>query len=430
MPKVSIVIPVYNVEEYLRECLDSVVNQTLRDIEIICINDGSNDNSGAILDEYALIDERIAVIHKENGGYGKALNIGIDKACGEYVGIIEPDDYVEATMMEQLYYTAIANQVEIVKSDYVMFFGEEKGRIFEYCKLVSANELYDKVISPSFENGVIRGRLANWTGIYKKDFLLRHHIKHNETPGASFQDTGFWFQCMSYATRMVIIPKAFYFYRRDNPNSSVLNKEKVYCICDECDFIYNIIKRNEKTFQQLLPLYIYCKSDKYMWNYNRISEEYKLDFLKRMKNEFLKLEEDGELNLVFLNENERKKLRNIMDNPKQFFVESIKMSRMIHSLIEDFDQIIIYGAGMMGKKIFRAMYPEDRKKTIGFAVTQKDNNPNSFEGVEIKTINEYCGIKETAAVLVGTTVRYKSEIVKLLQDLKFRRIITLLDEIG
>lgn len=429
MPKVSIIIPVYNVEKYLRVCMDSVVNQTLKDIEIVCVDDGSNDNSGFILDEYALFDERITVIHKENGGYGQALNVGIDNACGEYVGIIEPDDYVEVNMMEQLYDTAIAKQVEIVKSDFVTFFGEDKGRIFEYCKLVSADELYNKVINPSIENGVIRGRLANCTGIYKKDFLISHFIKHNVTPGASFQDTGFWFQCMAYATRMVIIPKAFYFYRRDNPNSSVSNKEKVYCICDECDFIYKIIKGNENTFRRMLPLYIYCKNDKYMWSYNRISEEYKLDFLKRMKCEFLKLEEDGELNLVLLNENERKKLRNIMDNPEQFFAVSIKTSRMIHSLIKDFNQIIIYGAGMMGKRIFRAMYPEDRKKVIGFAVTQKDNNPDSFEGIEIKTIDEYCGIKEAATVLVGTTVRYKSEIVKLLQELKFRSILTLSDEI-
>ena len=109
MPKVSIVIPTYNVEQYLKECLDSVINQTLKDIEIICVDDGSTDNSGKILDEYAAKDSRIKVIHKENGGYGKAMNVGIDNATGEYIGIVEPDDYIEFDMYETLYINAKKN---------------------------------------------------------------------------------------------------------------------------------------------------------------------------------------------------------------------------------------------------------------------------------------------------------------------------------
>ena len=100
MPKVSIIVPTYNVEQYLREAMDSIINQTLKDIEIICIDDGSTDNSGKILDEYASKDSRVKVIHKKNGGYGKAMNVGLDNATGEYVGIVEPDDYIEPDMYE------------------------------------------------------------------------------------------------------------------------------------------------------------------------------------------------------------------------------------------------------------------------------------------------------------------------------------------
>ena len=91
--KVSIVIPVYNVEHYLVECLDSAMNQTLHDIEIICVNDGSKDSSLEILLEYAKRDSRIKIIDKENAGYGHTMNLGIDMARGEYIGIIESDDY-------------------------------------------------------------------------------------------------------------------------------------------------------------------------------------------------------------------------------------------------------------------------------------------------------------------------------------------------
>ena len=102
MPKISVIIPVYNVEKYLRECLDSVINQTLADIEIILVDDGSPDNCPQICDEYALKDNRIKVIHKENGGYGSAMNVGLEKATGEYIGIVEPDDYIDSKMYEDL----------------------------------------------------------------------------------------------------------------------------------------------------------------------------------------------------------------------------------------------------------------------------------------------------------------------------------------
>ena len=115
MAKVSIVIPIYNVEKYLRQCLDSVVNQTLRDIEIICVNDGSKDSSLAIMKEYAERDERVKIIDKPNSGYGNSMNRGFDMACGEYIGIVESDDYADPEMFERLYATAKENELDVVK---------------------------------------------------------------------------------------------------------------------------------------------------------------------------------------------------------------------------------------------------------------------------------------------------------------------------
>ena len=106
MSKVSVIIPVYNVEKYLPECLDSVIKQTLKDMEIICVDDGSTDSSGKIIDEYAAKDNRIVVIHKQNGGYGQSCNKGLDIAKGEYVAILEPDDFVDEHMYEDLYNAA------------------------------------------------------------------------------------------------------------------------------------------------------------------------------------------------------------------------------------------------------------------------------------------------------------------------------------
>ncbi len=100
---ISVIIPIYNVEQYLRQCLDSVINQTYKNLEIILVDDGSTDNSGKICDEYALKDARIKVIHKENGGVSSARNAGLDIAKGDYIGFVDSDDYIEKDMYEYLY---------------------------------------------------------------------------------------------------------------------------------------------------------------------------------------------------------------------------------------------------------------------------------------------------------------------------------------
>ena len=108
-------MPTYNVERYFRQCIESVINQTLEDIEIIPVDDGSPDNCGKIMDEYAAKDKRIKPIHQENGGYGKAVNAGIEAATGEYIGIVETDDYIEADMYEKLYNQAKKFDADVCK---------------------------------------------------------------------------------------------------------------------------------------------------------------------------------------------------------------------------------------------------------------------------------------------------------------------------
>ena len=121
-PKVSVIIPVYNVEKYLAKCIESVINQTLTEIEIICVDDGSTDLCPKILDEYASKDKRIKVIHKENEGYGKTMNIGLDLAQGEYIGLVESDDYILPNMYEILYKKAKENDLDLIKSNFYFFW--------------------------------------------------------------------------------------------------------------------------------------------------------------------------------------------------------------------------------------------------------------------------------------------------------------------
>ena len=125
-PRVSIIIPAYKMETFLSECINSVLNQTLKDIEIIIVDEGDLDECRAIIDFYEKQDSRIKTIHEHNGGYGASVNKGINLATGEYIGIVEADDFVDEKMFENLYNLATKHTADIVKSDFYNYTTENK----------------------------------------------------------------------------------------------------------------------------------------------------------------------------------------------------------------------------------------------------------------------------------------------------------------
>ena len=190
MPKVSVIVPVYNVGKYLQQCLDSILVQTLQDIEVICVDDGSTDSSGKILDQYVLEDKRVKALHRKNAGYGAAMNAGLDAAQGEYIGIVESDDCIKAEMYQTLYDAAIKDNLDVVKSD-AIYWMESVGYLKEI-HYQWLDNYYDRILYDEDRNIFFDFYMNIWTGIYKKTFLMENKIRFHETPGASYQDNGFW----------------------------------------------------------------------------------------------------------------------------------------------------------------------------------------------------------------------------------------------
>lgn len=320
MAKVSIIIPTYNVEMYLVECMESVIHQTLKDIEIICINDGSTDGSLEILKSYAQKDDRIVLVDKENGGYGIAMNIGLEKATGEYIGIVEPDDFVKLDMYESLYQIAKDNDLDFVKADFYRFKRtDEDDMNMVYNRLSKNPEDYNKVFNPSEDTEAIRYIMNTWSGIYKKEFIEKHHIRHNETPGASFQDNGFWFQTFIFATRAMIVDKPYYMNRRDNPNSSVHNREKVYCMNIEYDHIRDILMEHPELWERFKGMYWYKKYNNYIGTIRRIGMEYRREFVERFSAEFKRGLEKKELDPSVFSVAAWKKIQVVVAEPDTFY---------------------------------------------------------------------------------------------------------------
>lgn len=291
-PAVSVVMPIFNPGDYLFQSMDSVLGQTFEDIQIVCVNDGSTDDSLSVLKEYAKQDRRVLVIDKPNGGYGHAMNTGMSVATGEYVMILEPDDFMDLRMVERLYLIAKESSCDMVKSKYWEY--QTNGNVNRIVNNYGNRESH--IVTNAIEDpSVIMVQPSIWSAIYRRSMLTQNAIWFNETPGASYQDTAFSFKCLVSAGRLMFVDDAYLHYRIDNEASSVKSSGKIYNVCDEFSSIESFVCTNQVLRNRLMPTVQLWKFNTYLWNLNRISDEYYSQFRDRMALEFLKAGYDGYL---------------------------------------------------------------------------------------------------------------------------------------
>lgn len=237
-------MPAYKVEKYLRQCLDSVINQTLTDIEIIPVNDGSPDSSGEIIDEYAARDSRIKPIHQENGGYGKAVNAGINVATGEFIGIVETDDFCEPTMFEELYKRAKELDVDVCKCDFNYYCGEKKG-IKQHKKLKKI-EKEGIVFTIKEKPDIFRYHVSIWSAIYRREYLNKFNIRVEESRSASYQDMPFAALVYAKGAKITLIHKHLINYRAeaDMDSSTIRTDGRLKMMPIQCCIAKEIFKKN------------------------------------------------------------------------------------------------------------------------------------------------------------------------------------------
>ena len=161
--------------------------------------------------------------------------------------------------------------------------------------------------------------LGDKVGTISYDFLKENDIWHNETPGASYQDNGFWFQVFCQVKKLMFYNKPFYMLRRDNPNSSVMSKGKVYCMCDEYDFIRNVIKKDKELEKKFAPLVALYRFNNYLWTLNRIADVYKQEFLVRVADDYKKIQANGELKVELFGRGNYRKIQDIMNDPVAYY---------------------------------------------------------------------------------------------------------------
>ena len=243
MAEVSIIVPVYQVEKYIRQCVDSILAQTFTDFELILVDDGSKDKSGQICDEYARMDTRVKVIHKGNGGAADTRNRGMDQAVGNYVMFVDSDDYIAPTMIECLYQNILNENADIAACNYLYFFENDRKKVF-------ATNVKSEVLTGT-EIFYYRKNERNygfWTVVWNK-LMKRETVGKVKFRSGKYYEDEFWAnEIYQMDIKIVTIPECLYYYRQ-HENSTMRQKK----IARSLDLI--------EAYQE--RIYIYLREQKY-----------------------------------------------------------------------------------------------------------------------------------------------------------------------
>lgn len=322
----SLLIPIYNVERYLRACLDSALAQTLKDIEVICINDGSTDRSPEIIREYMARDKRVCMIDKANSGYGDSMNRGLEAARGKYIGILESDDFMSPNALEKLVDSAERFDADAVKGNFDLYWSapQERHELFEMFRERDCG----RVVRPSDSIDVFALKPSIWSAVYRREFIERNHIEFLPTPGAAFQDASFTFKVFALAERAVYIHDPVLSYRQDNEGSSVNSPNKVHCVNDEYAEMRRWIldeyaaDHAQADVDRMLRYMHVIKYDSYMWSYIRLNPKFYREFLHTMADEFDEAIDKGEFALKDLKPWKKANLAAILKDPDAWLAAS------------------------------------------------------------------------------------------------------------
>ncbi len=280
--KVSVIVPVYKVEQYISKCLDSLVNQTLEDMEIIVVNDGSPDNSEKIIKDYAKKYKNIKYLKKENGGLSSARNFGLKHATGEYIGFVDSDDYVDKRMYQMMYEKAIEVSADLVVCDLNYVYEDKEEKAYSNIKT-------DTTDIKSIMNNIYP---AAWNKLYKKE-LFDNEVYFKE--GVWYEDVEFIYRLLPYVNKIGVVHKHFYKYiQRENSIIRTIDK-RLYNYIDNWNGILEFYKKRdlyisyEKELEYSYVRYLYatfikqaCKYD--YENYLKAVDE----AIKNVKNSFPK----------------------------------------------------------------------------------------------------------------------------------------------
>lgn len=404
MPKVSVIIPVFNVEEYIGECLESVINQTYRNTEIICIDDVSTDNSLNILKEYALSDSRIMIFQNEiNSGLSYTRNVGLGMASGDYVLFVDSDDYINDNLIQAV--VEKADNVDIVCFDYEKkdaLWGSKDEHLFQTDEgIYNAQDFF---ISAVNSNCILYSACCK---LYKRDFLEKEQLRF--VNGIKYEDVIFDFLCMLKAQTIYCMPYKLYVYRIRSDSIMTKNKDDknimdyFYVICYLVR--YYLQHQFNVDLEKAIEKYIQTVYHSFISNYRKYA-----------------LVNDGYQLKNKMQDKAVAKIYGIVSGYEHY--NGIVQTRIAARLeqIINAKYVILYGAGDIAREVLEVLNRYDIA-VDGIAVTKKSNSRCSFFGNKVNEITDYVDKKDDSLVIMATTSKFYPEIERTLSELGFFRWI-------
>lgn len=392
MIKVSVIIPVYNMEKYLRECLDSVLTQTLKEIEIICIDDGSIDSSYDILREYGKKYKNIIVLHQENQGSGPARNKGIERASGKYLCFMDADDYyAQEQALERLFIAAEENCALVCGGNKVLVYGNEKRKHHDWFN----------------DNRMIEFKYYGNFYDYTR-YIIRAEVikKGNITfpPYRRYQDPPFLLNVMIQVQEFYAVNEMIYVVRSGYKEVRYTLEVTIDILkgirdCFLMAYENDLIKVYEKylkysLFRYLPAIYKYIDQEK-IWEL--------IDEINKISVKWI-----GEASDVFFNKSTIEKYILKLKEKREHLISECHSAK----------EVVIYGAGTAGQ-FFIKKYGKECGQIAGFAVSRKDTDEAFIQGYPLKEITEY---SKEALIVVAVNQKNAEEILRNLEKMQYENV--------
>ena len=394
MAKITVILPSYNVIKYINECLDSVIAQKHADLEILCIDGASEDGTLEVLRDYEKRDPRIRVIVSEVKSYGHQVNLGIKEATGDYVGIVETDDWIEADM-----YSALLDLMEREDADYVkgkgeMFYEISENAVYKMGVSPVPADMYDKetkcaLVSPAETPQLVLWDYYLWNGLYKKSLI--GSIKLNETPGAAYQDIGFLVQSLTKAHKAVYLDKLVYHYRKSNENASSFHSNAVDHLLNEYEYVDTLLlnagdewkKAAEKKMTR--QVFYRIKMMAYIGQYNNNADS----GFERLKQRLLASGRNGYLWARDHSEYEWYNLGLFIDSPRRLYErlsnDLAAARKNIHMVLNEAKgkDCVIFGCGKIGVYLSFVLMKKGGYRHLSFCDNSEEKQNRMINGISV-----------------------------------------------
>lgn len=399
MPKVSVIIPVYNCEQYIAKCLDSVINQTLADIEIICVEDCSTDDTRSLLEKYINIDERIKISYNDkNMGQAFSRNQGLRKAQGEYIQFLDADDYLYGEYaLEKLYLAAVGNRLDLLKNEWVMFEKNIEKKQPLYPKHV-IGKIYDgKELLYNLEYHNICAWIT-FSNFVRRDFLIQNKIYFYD--GIVYEDVLFSYELYYYAKKAMCVDLTTYYYLKHDNSTTTKRKNtnhlRGYLIC-----IDEILKRN---FLNSTIEFRYATIKYFLRMYNNVS--------------CIRKKLDCNIETSLFND----EIKRLYEMFWEKSYVNIKIVVQNISMMKKNEKLYLYGAGRAAQELL-GILAENDISIDGVFVTNIKNSAKTILGHKVLGIDTYVQSDKSTMFLVAITKKYVGNTIELLRSKGIENII-------